>query len=91
MFSCRWEEGAQSIRKFAELLVIELNTSVVTVGTVKKVQFKYGYKKMGGIESEKEEQIRELLMYSGKTKKEIAEELGIGRATLYRWLRKYNL
>lgn len=89
--SCRWEEGLLSLRRFAELLMMELSTSIVTVGMVKKVQFKYGYKRMGGIENEKEEQIRELLMYSGKTKKEIAEELGVGRATLYRWLKKYNL
>lgn len=89
--ACRWEEGIRSLRQFAELLVMEMNTNIVTVGLIKQIQFKYGYKRMGGMENEKEEQIRELLLYSGKTKKEIAEELGIGRATLYRWLSKYNL
>ena len=89
--ACRWEEGTRSLRQFAELLVMEMNTNIVTVGLIKRIQFKYGYKRMGGMEDEKEEQIRELLLYSGKTKKEIAEELGIGRATLYRWLSKYNL
>ena len=89
--TCRWEDGIYSLKRFAELLVIEQNGAIITLDNVKRVQFKYGYKGLGGTDDEQEERVRELLLYSGKTKKEIAKELGIGRATLYRWLEKYNL
>ena len=91
METCRWEDGIYSLKRFAELLVIEQNGAIITLDNVKRVQFKYGYKGLGGTDDEQEERVRELLLYSGKTKKEIAKELGIGRATLYRWLEKYNL
>lgn len=89
--NCVWNEGGNSIRQLTELILLNPDINLVTVDTVKMIQIKYGLKAMGGIEDENEEKIRRLLVYSGKSKKAIAEELGIGRATLYRWIKKYNL
>lgn len=89
--NCVWDEGGNSIRQLTELILLNPDINLVTVDTVKMIQIKYGLKAMGGIEDENEEKIRRLLVYSGKSKKAIAEELGIGRATLYRWIKKYNL
>lgn len=88
---CTWSDGRNTMKQFIELLMINLNGNVVTVDAVKMTQIKYGLRDVGGITDENEERIRKLLLDRSKSKKEIAEELGIGRATLYRWFKKYNL
>ena len=58
---------------------------------MKRLQFKYGFKKAEKGGKCDPDKIRELLLYSEKSKKDIAKELGIGRATLYRWMSKYDI
>lgn len=88
---CEWPEGRQMIRTFSEIIIKNTVKTKITVEEIKRLQFKYGYRKAekgGRCDPEK---IRELLLYSEKSKKDIAKELGIGRATLYRWMSKYDI
>lgn len=86
-----WSQGRQTIRTFSELIIKNMEKNEITVDKIKRLQFKYGYRTLEKEGRCNPEQIKELLRYSEKSKKEIAEDLGIGRATLYRWMKKYNI
>lgn len=88
---CEWPESRQSIRTFSEIIIKNTVKSRITLEEVKRLQFKYGFKKAEKGGKCDPDKIRELLLYSEKSKKDIAKELGIGRATLYRWMSKYNI
>lgn len=87
-----WEDGVQEIRTTAERIVRQLQGSTLTSSDVAVLfpEEEPSPKGRGSVEEGIEAQLRSLLKV-GMTKEKMAEELGISRATLYRWLDKFKL
>jgi len=80
-----WRNGVQEIREICEHIVTQLEGERLELEDL-TVLFSGGralFQSQDSIES----QLRQLLN-AGMTKKQIAEQMGISRATLYRWIEK---
>ena len=88
----RWDNGVQEIRETAERMVAQLEGESLRQSDL--AQFfpdepALSHAK-GTVEDAIESQLRKLLR-GNLTKEKIAEEMGVSRATLYRWIDKYGL
>ena len=88
----RWDGGIQEIRRAAERIAAQMQENVLTPEQLEEYLPGeiYSMKGRGRVEENIEAQLRHLLRL-GMKKEKMAEELGISRATLYRWLDKFNL
>lgn len=88
----RWEGGVQEIRETAERIVIRAEGE--ELGLEELAAFfpeeSLRPQNRGIVEDSIESQLRRLLG-AGMTKEKIAEEMGVSRATLYRWIEKFKL
>ena len=88
----RWEGGVQEIRETAERIVIRAEGE--ELGLEELAAFfpeeSLRPQNRGIVEDSIESQLRRLLG-AGMTKEKIAEEMGVSRATLYRWIEKIKL
>ena len=87
-----WEGGMLEMRKVVERIAAQMKENVLTQERLAEYlpeEF-YSLKGRGKVEENIEAQLRHLLRI-GMKKEKMAEELGISRATLYRWLDKFNL
>ena len=73
---CEWPEGRQSIRTFSEIVIRNTVKSKITLEEVKRLQFKYGFKKAEKGGKCDPDKIRELLLYSEKKQKGYCEGAG---------------
>ena len=86
------EGGMLEMRKVVERIAAQMKENVLTQERLAEYlpeEF-YSLKGRGKVEENIEAQLRHLLRI-GMKKEKMAEELGISRATLYRWLDKFNL
>jgi len=84
----RWSNGIQEIREVCEYIVARLEGEKLELEDLTAL-FSGGralFQNQDSIES----RLRQLLD-AGVTKKRIAEQMGISRATLYRWIEKFQL
>lgn len=86
-----WPGGSKQLTKTIEYLIKESKDNLITMETLNYLPWQMTKAdKYKTIEKQNAEVIREMIR-KGKTRDEIAQILGIGRATLFRWLKKYNI
>ncbi len=88
----RWEGGVQEIRETAERIVIRAEGEELGLEELAALfpEESLRPQNRGIVEDSIESQLRRLLG-AGMTKEKIAEEMGVSRATLYRWIEKFKL
>lgn len=86
----RWE-NLQTIRAFSEYIAARLEGEVLELERIASIfPGEIHSRSRGSVDKNIEAQLRRLLGM-GMTKERIAEEMGVSRATLYRWIEKYKL
>ncbi|QUH28890.1 sigma 54-interacting transcriptional regulator [Vallitalea guaymasensis] len=91
MYNYSWPNNVREIEKVMERIICNSDSDVITPEDVKHLNFASGSNKeiMNVEDMEKELIIKMMKKY--KSKNQVAEAMGIGRATLYRKLKKYEL
>lgn len=86
----RWE-SMQTVRLFSEQIAARLEGVELDLEQIAAVfPEEIHHRSRGSVDKNNEAQLRRLLG-TGMTKERIAEEMGVSRATLYRWMEKYKL
>lgn len=84
-------ENLQSIRAFSEYIAARLEGEALELERIASIfPGEMHSRSRGSVDKNIEAQLRRLLGM-GMTKERIAEEMGVSRATLYRWIEKYKL
>ena len=88
----RWGEGVQAIREASERIAARLEDGELDAERLPGIfpGEHFGLQGKSILEQTAQSQLSRLLA-EGATKEKIAEELGVSRATLYRWIEKYQL
>ncbi len=91
MYKYNWPNNNYEIEKTLDKIFAKSKENLVTVNNVKDFDFASSKSKnLKSIEEMEKELIKKMLTES-KSKEEIAKAIGIGRATLYRKIKKYSL
>lgn len=87
-----WRSSFRYMRAMAERVVMELEGSRLTLGAATEIFGDEIREKapLGTVEQKIEAQLRQLLG-TNRSKDAIAREMGVSRATLYRWIKKYEI
>ena len=86
-----WTEDISQLEKIAEYLIIHAENDQITMESLNSLPMRsQKAESFKSIDKHNKERIEELIK-RGKSREEIAQILGISRATLFRWLKKYNI
>lgn len=91
MYKYSWPNNVRGIEKIMERIICNEKANVITVEDVSNFDFALESKKEIMNVEEMEKELIKKMMEKYKSKNQVAEALGIGRATLYRKLKKYEL
>ena len=90
LYKYSWPNNVREIEKLVELIVCNVKERTVTVDFVKSFEFaRHGSKDLKTVDEMEKELIRKMLS-EYQCKDQIAKAMGIGRATLYRKLKKFG-
>jgi transcriptional regulator with PAS, ATPase and Fis domain len=86
-----WSEDIHQLEKMVEYLIIHAQNNQITMESLHNLPMRLKKAELyKPIDKYNKERIQELIRL-GKSRDEIAQILGISRATLFRWLKKYNI
>ncbi|MFZ5987614.1 MAG: sigma 54-interacting transcriptional regulator [Bacillota bacterium] len=91
MYKYSWPNNVREIEKVVELIVSNVKGSSVTFEDVNSFDFARGEGKNLKTLNEIEKELIEKMLSEYDSKDQIAKAMGIGRATLYRKLKKFGL
>lgn len=91
MYGYRWPNNVQEIEKTVELIIGNAEKHIVTLEDVDGFDFVKANKIESKTMDDIEKELIEKMLAQYNFKAEVAKAMGIGRATLYRKLKKYGL
>jgi sigma-54 dependent transcriptional regulator, acetoin dehydrogenase operon transcriptional activator AcoR len=90
LYSYSWPNNVREIEKMLEMVVCHVKERIVTLNDVKRFNFAHQSGKDLKTVDEMEKDLIEKMLSEYDCKDQIAKAMGIGRATLYRKLKKFG-
>jgi DNA-binding NtrC family response regulator len=91
MYKYTWPKNVYEIEKTIDVIIAKAKDDIVTVEDIKCFKFAGNNGKEVKVVDEIEKDLIKKMLTEYKSKEQIAKAMGIGRATLYRKMKKYGL